>query len=59
MSSVYFLQLKPQTFEAFEKFKVFVEKQRGRFIIVLRMEKGGQFVSRIYIFLGNMVFTKN
>lgn len=39
MSWVYFLKFKSEAFENFKKFKTFVEKQSGQYIIVLRTDK--------------------
>lgn len=44
ISWVYVLQLKSATFEAFKKFKVFVEKQSEKCIKVLRADRGDEFM---------------
>ncbi|CAL9094550.1 unnamed protein product [Musa textilis] len=45
MSWVYFLELKYKTFDNFRKFKVLVERQSGRCIKTLRIDRDGEFLS--------------
>lgn len=45
MNWVYFLRYKSETFELFKKFKVMVEKQNGKYLKVLRTDRGGEFTS--------------
>jgi len=46
---VYFLKNKSEAFEKFEEFKALAEKQSGHFIKVLRMDKGGEYVSKEFM----------
>jgi Integrase core domain len=55
---VYFLKEKSEVFEVFKKFKVFIEKQSGFYIKVLRSDRGGEFTSTVFnsFFVKNMIF---
>ena len=46
MSWVYFLQHKLETFQKFQIFKAMVENQSGCHIKVLRINTGGEFISK-------------
>lgn len=45
MILVYFIKFKSETFENFKKYKAMVEKQSGKQIMVLRTDRGGEFLS--------------
>ncbi|CAJ2638092.1 unnamed protein product [Trifolium pratense] len=45
MTWVYFIRQKSEVFEIFKKFKAFVEKQSGRFVKVLRSDRGKEYTS--------------
>ena len=45
MNRVYFLKYKSKAFKLFKKFKVFVKKQSGADIKLLRTNRGGEFLS--------------
>ena len=40
---IYFVKQKSKTFEVFKKFKTLVEKESGKFIKVLRFDRGGEY----------------
>ena len=46
MTWVYFMRQRSEVFTIFKKFKVFVEKQSGHFIKVLRSDRGKEYTSR-------------
>ena len=46
---VYFIKYKSETFSKFKEFKAEVEKQSGKFIKVLRFDKGGEYESNEFI----------
>ncbi|KAL4291772.1 hypothetical protein GQ457_14G025100 [Hibiscus cannabinus] len=48
MSWVYFLTNKSETFENFQRFKAMVEKQSNSHIKILRTDRGGEFMSKIF-----------
>jgi len=46
---VYFIKYKSETFSKFKEFKAEAEKQSGKFIKVLRSDKGGEYESNEFI----------
>jgi GAG-pre-integrase domain/Integrase core domain len=55
---VYLLKEKSKAFEVFKKFKVFVDKQSGFYIKVLRSDRGDEFTSTAFnSFVKNMIFS--
>lgn len=44
MSLVYFLKFKSESFENFRRFKTLVEKQNGRCIKALHVDRDGEFL---------------
>ncbi|OMO99220.1 hypothetical protein CCACVL1_03887 [Corchorus capsularis] len=46
---VYFLQFKSEAFEMFKKFKQLVEKESGKYIKMLRSDRGGEFTSDEFV----------
>ena len=46
---VYFIKYKSETFSKFKEFKAEAEKQSGKFIKVLRSDKGGEYESNKFI----------
>ena len=46
---VYFLKYKFETFSKFKEFKAFVEKQSGLSIKVLRLDRGGEYMSNVLL----------
>ena len=46
---VYFLKHKSESFEVFKQFKFMVEKKSGHYIKILRIDKGGEFLSNVFL----------
>nr|KYP49198.1 Retrovirus-related Pol polyprotein from transposon TNT 1-94 [Cajanus cajan] len=45
---IYFLHDKSETFNAFKRFKAYVEKEVGTYIVYLRTDRGGEFTSKAF-----------
>jgi len=44
-SKVYFLEQKSQTFEKFQEYKAYVEKQTSKTLKILRSDNGGEYIN--------------
>lgn len=45
---VYFLKAKSEALEKFKEFKAMVEKQSGRYLKILRSDRGGEYTAKLY-----------
>lgn len=48
MTWVYFIKNKFDTFATFREFKAMVEKQRGKYLKVLKSDGGGEYDSKYF-----------